>query len=87
MPDRDLHEAILADTEESRIGDMLLEGWQLGLYDARLTDDGGAEWCLSEKAADLERRGMLEEYVEREMRGIDVEASAIPSEPIRGDDS
>jgi hypothetical protein len=74
----ELRKAILQEAEEGDIGEVLLEGWQLGIYDAELADDGEVAWKLSEKGALLTERGVLSEYVEREAQGIDIEPSALP---------
>ncbi|NUC71690.1 hypothetical protein HTZ84_05100 [Haloterrigena sp. SYSU A558-1] len=74
----ELRKAILEEAEETPIGEVLLEGWQLGLYDATLDDDGEVAWALSETGEELVERGDLHEYIERETSGIDIELSAIP---------
>jgi len=76
--DEELRKAILQEAEEGDIVEVLLEGWQLGIYDAELADDGEVAWKLSEKGALLTERGVLSEYVEREAQGIDIEPSALP---------
>ncbi|QRV14197.1 hypothetical protein JMJ58_14775 [Haloterrigena salifodinae] len=74
----ELRKAILEEAEETPIGEVLLEGWQLGLYDATLDDDGEVAWMLSEMGEELVERGNLQEYIDRETSGVDIELSAIP---------
>ncbi|WP_121744417.1 hypothetical protein [Natronorubrum halophilum] len=77
MTDDELREALLREAEEGDISEVLLKGWQLGIYDAELADDGEIAWKLSEKGTLLTKRGELSEYIEREAQGIDIEPSTL----------
>ncbi|WP_137288855.1 hypothetical protein [Natronorubrum halophilum] len=77
MSSDELRKAILEEAEEDHIGEVLLEGWQLGIYDAELADDREVAWKLSEKGALLTKRGELSEYIEREAQSIDIEPSTL----------
>ena len=81
--DDELKAAILREAEDSEIGELMLEGWQLGIYEATL-EDGEVAWTLSEKAMQLIRRGELEAYLRREEASKHLDPSALQQTRLGG---
>lgn len=73
----DLLERIESEAEKDYLGEIYLEGWQVGLYDPKLDENGEVEWCVTEKAVELIESGEIREYLERERRGIEITPSML----------
>jgi len=70
---QDLLRKLDEDESESYLGELVVEGWMLGIFDAKVGDDGDVRYNLSEKGVDLVEEGRLRSYIQREKAGVDVE--------------